>query len=612
VTDRAEGRNGCLAAPDIGVGTGSRGEVIHGGDHLPLPEGPAGRFGDESVRVINEGKDAIAQAIGKTTAESSVESTAELLAETTTESTAGSIFECRGRVTATDLPDLLACTAPDARSTVGDGPLEVGGVESTAPGQRAERGSTHRGVGVGEVVSNETDVGAMAGDDHGSPALCSRWRRRIDAGLNGRFHGRIVMHLDTSMTTFRPDPPPDPDHDRGTTPDPARDGGTTPDAARSVGAKRPGRRRRRWPKVLVVVVALVAVLAVIASRIQLGYYVLTPGQAEPVGPLVKVPASKAHRIDGPILLTDVYVTRVSLLSYLPDKLNGDAELLTTTELLGPYTPPGELTAQGYLEMAQAQAAAKAAALRRLGYSVHEVNAGTLVFSVVPGSPAAPVLKVGEIIKSVNGVPTPTACSFVSALRPYGPGRVVRLDVEHSTVTSSATMRPGPSGTEDIRLGRPPRGLEQEQATTTDCPGASSSATGYLGVEIETEEDFGYPVPVSVSTSTIGGPSAGLAMTLAIIDKLYGGDLAGGRTVAATGTISPTGAVGPVGGVAEKTIAVERAGATVFLVPPQEFPTAKSKDIPSLHIYKVSSLSEALATLQRLGGRVPPAHSADNA
>jgi PDZ domain-containing protein len=132
------------------------------------------------------------------------------------------------------------------------------------------------------------------------------------------------------------------------------------------------------------------------------------------------------------------------------------------------------------------------------------------------------------------------------------------------------------------------------------------SAGYLGIVVETQQDFDYPFPVAVDTSEIGGPSAGLAMTLGIVDTLSSGHLTGGRTVAATGTITPTGAVGDVGGVAQKTVAVERAGATVFFVPPEELATAKSKDVPSLHIYAVSSLDQALDVLQRLGGQVPPA------
>ena len=78
-------------------------------------------------------------------------------------------------------------------------------------------------------------------------------------------------------------------------------------------------------------------------------------------------------------------------------------------------------------------------------------------------------------------------------------------------------------------------------------------------------------------------------------------------MAATGTIDAQGDVGDVGGVAQKTIAVERAGATVFFVPPQEYAAAMSKDTPQLHVYAVSSLDQALQILKRLGGTIPAGH-----
>ena len=82
-----------------------------------------------------------------------------------------------------------------------------------------------------------------------------------------------------------------------------------------------------------------------------------------------------------------------------------------------------------------------------------------------------------------------------------------------------------------------------------------------------------PVPRPDLRRRIGGPSAGLAFTLGIINTLSGGNLTGGRTVAATGTIHPDGTVGDVGGVAQKTVAVERAGATLFLVAARGVATA---------------------------------------
>jgi PDZ domain-containing protein len=153
----------------------------------------------------------------------------------------------------------------------------------------------------------------------------------------------------------------------------------------------------------------------------------------------------------------------------------------------------------------------------------------------------------------------------------------------------------------ITLGTPPKGLVDR-----GC-GPATKPTAYLGIQTQQQLAWDFPVKVSVHTADIGGPSAGLAMTLGIIDKLSGGDLTGKRTVAATGTIDAQGDVGPVGGVAQKTIAVERAGATVFFVPPEEYPDAKSKDTPQLHVYAVSSLDQALRILKRLGGTMPANH-----
>lgn len=349
------------------------------------------------------------------------------------------------------------------------------------------------------------------------------------------------------------------------------------------------------------VAVVLIVFVVVASRITLDYYALTPGQAQSVIPLVKVPPSKAHHSNGQILLTDVYVTRVTLLGYVPYLLNSDAQLVGAATLLGPYTPPDQLVTQGYIQMAQSQSAAKAASFRRLGYDVPEHDAGAMVFAVAPGSPSAGTLKVGQIVTAVDGTPTADNCAFVAALHPFKPGQTVRLSVEHTTVTSRGVVKPGPTVTERVRLGRRPHGA----AGPSGCPEVDGPSAGYLGVVVQTQQDFTYPFPVAVDTSDIGGPSAGLAMTLGIVDTLSSGHLTGGRTVAATGTIAPTGAVGDVGGVPQKTVAVENAGATVFFVPPQEAAAARSKANASLHVYPVSSLDQALSVLKRLGGQVPP-------
>lgn len=367
------------------------------------------------------------------------------------------------------------------------------------------------------------------------------------------------------------------------------------------------RPERRWPYAVLLAVAVLVGAGLVAQHIDLDYYVVTPGVAQPVGPLVTVPAGRAHEVKGEVLLTDVYITQVSALSYLFDKLRSDAQILPAATVLGPATPPTQLVTQGYLEMAQSQSAAKAVALSRLGYRVTEKAAGAIVFAVVPGSPASRRLRVGQIVTAVDGSPTLNACTMSQALAKHRAGQAVTLTVERSTVTSHAAIVSGPTESERVTLARWPSSIARPPSTPA-CPGAAQPSRGYLGLETVTQVDYTYPFRVSIRTTSIGGPSAGLAMTLGIIDTLSGGRLTGGRTVAATGTISATGAVGEVGGVPQKTVAVERAGATVFFVPAGQVGTARSKTTPGLTIYGVRSLSQVLSDLRRLGGSVPAAGS----
>ncbi|MDA8186501.1 MAG: PDZ domain-containing protein [Actinomycetota bacterium] len=339
------------------------------------------------------------------------------------------------------------------------------------------------------------------------------------------------------------------------------------------------RKRRRWPIVLGVVAAVVAVLVVASSFITLPYYVLVPGDAVPVTNLISVPGQKpAQVLHGKILLTDVGVSQVRLINYLPDLLDSNVALVRSSALLG-SAPASEFYLQGAVDMAESQLTAKVAALRQLGYSVPETNAGAVIYQIVPGSPAWRQLVVGDVITRVGNSPVTSTAGLVAAIRAQAPGATVTLGIDNLLEHSQRTI--------SVRL--------------SSAPG--SPRTAFLGVYALTQAAYAMPVGLHLSSDGIGGPSAGLAFTLGILDKLAGGDITGGKVVAATGTMHPDGTVGPVGGVSEKTIAVERAGASVFLVPPAEFAKAEAKATPGLHVIAVSSLSQALRALARLGGHL---------
>jgi len=119
-----------------------------------------------------------------------------------------------------------------------------------------------------------------------------------------------------------------------------------------------------------------------------------------------------------------------------------------------------------------------------------------------------------------------------------------------------------------------------------------------------QHSFDLPFDVKIDTRGIGGPSAGLAFTLAIIDELTPGELTGGKNVAVTGTIDIDGTVGEVGGVVQKTAAVRNAGARLFLVPPGEFADASKHAGKNLKVVKVTTLADALKALADNGGEIP--------
>ena len=461
------------------------------------------------------------------------------------------------------------------------------GREDAQAGQCPQRGRLHPWVRIAETTAGQRRVAAMARHHEPAPAA-------LGAAVATCIRGNIVAHL-PSMSD------PDATADGEAAAIPLADAGPFVAAgwdppAPPVG---PAPRRRRWPAILVVAVVLILVGCWIASRVSVDYYVLTPGDATPVSQYIEVPAADNHPLTGKILLTDVYLSQLNALNYLQYRyLDSNSEVVSGHDLLGPAPNESQFLAQGYLQMAQAQSFATAVALTHLGYTVHSTNAGALIYGISPRSPAATTLKVAQVITAVNGTSTPTDCALIKALHGLTPGTSVSLSVEQSSINDVGTFVPGPVVPKSVTLGTPPKGL-----VDTGC-GPRTTPTAYLGIVPQTQQDWQFPVKVTVHTQNIGGPSAGLAMTLGIIDKLSSGRLTGPRIVAATGTIDQDGNVGDVGGVAEKTIAVERAGATVFFVPTVERKAAESKASPQLHVYAVSNLNQVLRILRRLGGNVP--------
>src|SRR5690606_11772826 len=108
-----------------------------------------------------------------------------------------------------------------------------------------------------------------------------------------------------------------------------------------------------------------------------------------------------------------------------------------------------------------------------------------------------------------------------------------------------------------------------------------------------------PFSIDFNLANVGGPSAGMIFSLAVVDKLTPGDLSGGEVVAGSGTISGDGHVGAIGGITHKMLAARESGATVFLVPADNCEEAKSAPQEGMELVKVDTLATAVGALEAL-------------
>jgi Lon-like protease len=215
--------------------------------------------------------------------------------------------------------------------------------------------------------------------------------------------------------------------------------------------------------------------------------------------------------------------------------------------------------------------ATSAALGHLGYPDKVVVRG-----LAEDSPSADALQEGDAVEAVDGRPTPDLDTLTDVLTGIAPGSDV--EVEYS--------RLGEAGTVGV--------------TTAEAPDREGSLLG-----ISVREMPSAPFDVDIQVEDVGGPSAGLMLTLGIVELGGGQDLTGGDVVAGTGTIDQRGAVGPIGGITLKVLAAEDIGADLFLVPAEncaELLAAGDVPVPTA---SVRSLDDALTALDDLrAGRTP--------
>lgn len=345
-------------------------------------------------------------------------------------------------------------------------------------------------------------------------------------------------------------------------------------AAGPIGPAEQGRGRG-----LLVAAAVIAIsgFVVWATNAELGYYAIAPGSAVDTAPLVSVDEQHRHPAEGKVLLTTVSLGKVTLLEALEGWLDPAVDVVDEELITGGQEIDEDELRQINLDlMEESKQLALGVAFEQLGVDAVS-GSGAEIVDVLAGTPADGAIAIGDTIVAIDATP---------------------VTVDHEAVRALARRAPGDQVT--IRVAS--KGGEQRDVAVTLAEHPEEPGRPFLGVSLSTRDlRFDFPFDVEVQSERIGGPSAGLAFTLEIIDVLTPGELTGGNTVAATGTIALDGTVGAVGGVAQKTRAVAAAGAELFLVPPAELETARRFAGDDLRVEAVGTLEDALRVLATVGG-----------
>lgn len=280
---------------------------------------------------------------------------------------------------------------------------------------------------------------------------------------------------------------------------------------------------------------------------------------------------------GELQLTTVLTREANLLLYLIGLAYPRAEVKPLQVHLAP-----DETFDDYLErtremMRESQNVAKYVALDHLGYEVDLGGEGVIVLSVMPDSPSIDILEPEDVIVEARGQTTQVTDELLDVVGQHAPGDELPVVFY--------------------------RDDERREAVLPLRASPDHPESAMIGINVVTKNPYyDFPIDIEIDAGHIGGPSAGLAFALAMIDRLTPDrPLVGEGKVACTGTVNLRGEVGPIGGVRLKAYAANRAGVELFLVPEQHAQEVAGLDLP-LDIVPVATVAEAIDVLEQRARR----------
>jgi PDZ domain-containing protein len=303
-------------------------------------------------------------------------------------------------------------------------------------------------------------------------------------------------------------------------------------------------------------------------------YLEIPDEAHPLAGLVSVQGGETQQDGGGIYYVDVIIKRASFIETLIPALRPDgADLIDRRQVVIPGISDRERLKLQLADMRLSQVIASAVALRALGYEVPVRLGGVRIVSVTSDSHAVGLLKEDDVIVSAEGKPVRRREDLQAILAGHRVGDVVRIGIRRGGKRRTLRIRT----TNDEREPRRP----------------------IIGVLPAQALKVSFPFRIRFNLGEVGGPSAGLAFALELLEK-RGRDVDKGYKVAATGEIQLDGTVTRIGGVKQKTIGARQADVDVFLVPVDgDNARMARRYAKGLRIIPVESFQQALRALATL-------------
>ncbi|QNQ82434.1 PDZ domain-containing protein [Lactobacillus sp. PV037] len=276
------------------------------------------------------------------------------------------------------------------------------------------------------------------------------------------------------------------------------------------------------------------------------YYIEAPGSTDQISNYIQ-DSAKHDQANPNFYLVTVSERPAGVGDYLLSFFSKNETRISKKELLGNQNNRTYQQMQKYfMENSQNQAIYYAA--KKAGISHKMQFLGVNVINVLSNSSFKGKLQPGDLIVAANNHQFRSSNSFMNYIQSLKKTSKIKIKVLRGKNYKTFTGRL-------VKLNNGKYGI---------------------GIELFDHTKVMTKPEIKINTQDIGGPSAGLMMSLVCYQLFTKENLSPKNKIAGTGTIDKSGHVGMIGGVDKKVVAASRSGMKVFFVPSEQ-PQGVRKD-----------------------------------